>query len=948
MPKSVNIFEQLNPVTLFQRYPYDIPSAVCEFIDNSIANFERNEHLLTKIYSRPKLKINIIYDVSSHYPENHSLIIEDNALGMTADELGEGLIIQNQSLVKGNLNRYGVGMKSAIMWLGYACEIETSKLGLDQKCFAYMDITDLEKRKNNLTINERFEPIDKHYTVITVSKLNHTLNVKQLRELVKKIQVTYAYKIKQTSKIEIRVCKKEDLKYHSIPDKKEQPEIAEHCEDISPVTYKKRNIWINPENKTEYKWKIQDCVLDQRKVYDFNGFVAIDQKVEDGGVYLYIMERLIEVLPPNLVFGPYNPYRRIFAQLECRGDWIESQTKDKIIWKGDLREKFLNKLKWFLDQNRIFKIAYDLKDADREIDLNKLQRNLQRRLQVLDFDRYGIVVKFSLLPNDQVFSLIKEDERWILTLHITHPLLLQWITSATNKVNELIAIILMGFNSLIIEIQDHSVALVENSVQEMNNFLLQFLKKPKIISKPSLPLHPIGYSDPNLNGNQSLSEKPPTSSSDSETKTSSSTNNDDEIEKKDILIENTNSTQSDNHPNEVEPNETTVVDETNGFKNDPSLPPRDFFQQFIKEDDFDKDRKKEQLNEVAQTNANIINQILFTNNVGARVVNWIIGAQIVHYQIQCEDKVKKIINLENEFKNKLGEKKIYFHLVVPGTNYFGIDVPIPKNLRMSIFWNQVAHQLVLDENNLSFLIGQNVDGKLEQLSLNQSLPHLLIAGATGQGKSVTLLTVLTSLLFINTPQDLKLVLIDIKKVELSCFKNTPHLLKPVVTEVNQVARVLQEMITEIEYRYQLLEEQSLDNITNYNKKVTKDQKLPSIVIVIDEFADLILQQRTQIEEKIVRICQIGRAAGVHIILATQRPSVDVVSSLIKANVQGRISLTVADGYNSKVILDYVGAEKLLGKGDMLCTQPGQEPKRLQGLYIDKQEITELVNFWNNH
>lgn len=165
-----------------------------------------------------------------------------------------------------------------------------------------------------------------------------------------------------------------------------------------------------------------------------------------------------------------------------------------------------------------------------------------------------------------------------------------------------------------------------------------------------------------------------------------------------------------------------------------------------------------------------------------------------------------------------------------------------------------------------------------------------------------------------------------------------------ITETEEVPVALQAVITEIDRRFQLLQEKQVDIITKYNQLVASSDKLPYIVVVIDEFADLILRKRKEIEDTIVRISQIGRAAGVHIILTTQRPSVDVISSLIKSNIQGRVALTVTSGYNSKIILDYVGAEKLLGKGDMLCLQPGQEPQRFQGIFITKEEIVALVNF----
>ena len=244
MSERFSITSKINPIELFKRYSYDVGSAICEFIDNSIANFEKNEHILAKSSDQPKLQINIIYDVSSHFSQKHSLIIEDNALGMTVAKLKEGLIIQNPSLIEsgGNLNKYGVGMKSAIFWLGDSCEIETSQLNTEGKCFVYLNADTLTKEKGLVVIRQKFEANDKHYTVINVSNLQHTFDLKSLRDVVKKIQITYAHKLKQVSKIEIRVCKKKDLIYSDIPEKNEESRSFNSCQEIPPITHKKRNI----------------------------------------------------------------------------------------------------------------------------------------------------------------------------------------------------------------------------------------------------------------------------------------------------------------------------------------------------------------------------------------------------------------------------------------------------------------------------------------------------------------------------------------------------------------------------------------------------------------------------------------------------------------------------------------------------------------------------------
>lgn len=899
MPKKVDIFSKLNPLTLFERYSYDVPSAICEFIDNSIANFEKNERLLAKSSSQsanPKLKINIIYDTSSHYSDSHSLIIEDNSMGMTTDELAQGLIIQNAPSVQNNLNRYGVGMKSAIAWLGDACEIETSPLGSQNKSFVYLDIPKLGQTKEAVEIIEKFEKADRHYTVITVSKLKPILKLGQMRKIVEKIQLIYALKLKRIFKIEIRVCTKEDLAYYDVPEKNQDRKMFNSCEDIPPITHQDRNIWINSETKEPYKWKLQDSILDQEKVYDFSGYFAIDEKVADGGVYLYIAERLIEILPPNNVFGKGNPYRKVFAEIECRGDWIESQTKDKIIFKGDFEKKFLDYLQQFLKQKQILQTAASLKDEEKKIDLEKFKKELDKKLKILEFDPHGIELKISQDDSKKIFSLQRIDEHWELTFYINHPLILQWLQSPTKKANELLAIVFLAFNTVFVSLEE-SIVKIEQFVASVNTFLLKFLKKDK---------------KPDKTTPQTPTDKKPSQSESEENTLKSST-----------------------------PEKESFVQEVNA-----DLPPRDFFQTFIGDDSDQQPEKTLAVELIAKQQAQIIDKILFENKIEAKVRSWFIGAQIIHYQIYCPDKIKKITKIEDEFKHKLGERRIYFHEVTSRMSFLGVDVPLKTEFKTAVFWNKFIGQTNPTKDNLAFPAGQNVEGKIDQLSLNENTPHLLIAGSTGQGKSVALLSILASLLFNNTPQTLKLVLVDVKKVELSFFQDLPHLFCPIVTQAELAMTVFEKVLAEIERRLTLLRKELCNKSTEYNKKVSSKDKLPDIVVVIDEFADLILQKKNDdIEQSVIRICQIGRAAGVHMIIATQRPSVDVVSGLIKTNVQGRLALNVSNSHDSKTILDCSGAEKLLGKGDMLSSQPGQEPNRLQGLFISADEIDALVSFW---
>ncbi|MFW6306370.1 MAG: DNA translocase FtsK, partial [Bacillota bacterium] len=228
------------------------------------------------------------------------------------------------------------------------------------------------------------------------------------------------------------------------------------------------------------------------------------------------------------------------------------------------------------------------------------------------------------------------------------------------------------------------------------------------------------------------------------------------------------------------------------------------------------------------------------------------------------------------------------------------------------------------------------------------MPHLLVAGATGSGKSVCINTIITSILYKATPDEVKLLLVDPKKVELTSYKDLPHLFAPVVTDPKKAASVLKLVVTEMENRYDLFSGSGTRGITSYNKKVSDEDKLPYIVVIVDELSDLMMVSASDVEDNICRLAQMARAAGIHLVIATQRPSVDVITGLIKANIPSRISFAVSSQTDSRTILDMGGAEKLLGKGDMLIAPAGtQKPQRVQGAFIDNDEISRIVDFVRN-
>jgi S-DNA-T family DNA segregation ATPase FtsK/SpoIIIE len=310
-------------------------------------------------------------------------------------------------------------------------------------------------------------------------------------------------------------------------------------------------------------------------------------------------------------------------------------------------------------------------------------------------------------------------------------------------------------------------------------------------------------------------------------------------------------------------------------------------------------------------------------------------------------RVSKIASLADDLALALAAPRIRIQAPVPGHSYVGIEVP---NDEMTL----VALRDVLESDTyqhnktaLRFALGQDVAGHPITANL-EGMPHLLIAGTTGSGKSVCVNSILTSFLLNNTPEDLRLVLVDPKRVELTGYNGIPHLLAPVVVEMERVIGALQWMTREMDKRYHEFAKFGARNITDYNARMKTQggRKFPFLLIVIDELADLMMIAPDQTERTITRLAQLARATGIHMILATQRPSVDVVTGLIKANFPARIAFAVASGVDSRVILDQPGAERLLGRGDMLFQSPdAPAPARLQGVFVSDHEIQRLVEYW---
>jgi S-DNA-T family DNA segregation ATPase FtsK/SpoIIIE len=308
-------------------------------------------------------------------------------------------------------------------------------------------------------------------------------------------------------------------------------------------------------------------------------------------------------------------------------------------------------------------------------------------------------------------------------------------------------------------------------------------------------------------------------------------------------------------------------------------------------------------------------------------------------------KVQSILNREKDLALALKTPNLRIEAPVPGEALVGLEVPSPTPVQVSLrgLMDITDFRKIISRGGLPIALGEDTGGNPVVTDL-ASLPHLLIAGATGSGKSVCLNSIVASLLFTKPPDQLRMVMVDPKRVELTPFNGIPHLIAPVIVDVDEVNPMLRALMSEMLSRYKLMEDIGARNISAYNAK-TKEP-MPYLVLIVDELADLMMVGGFEIEQNLVRLAQLGRATGIHLILATQRPSVNVVTGLLKANVPARVAFAVASQVDSRVILDTVGAEKLLGRGDMLLlTNDSPKARRVQGALVFDEEIDRVVEFW---
>ena len=352
-----------------------------------------------------------------------------------------------------------------------------------------------------------------------------------------------------------------------------------------------------------------------------------------------------------------------------------------------------------------------------------------------------------------------------------------------------------------------------------------------------------------------------------------------------------------------------------------------------------------------------LEQTLQNFGVGVHVTNASCGPSVTRYELQPDQgvKVSRIVGLADDIKLNLAVADLRIEAPIPGKAAVGIEVPNNENTAVMLRDLLESNEFKKSESLLSFAAGKDIAGKVVVADIAK-MPHLLVAGATGSGKSVCINTLIMSLIYKADPEDVKLILVDPKVVELSVYNGIPHLMIPVVTDPKKAAGALNWAVAEMEKRYKLFAEYNVRDLKGFNAKVAKGEtgeeikkKLPQIVIIIDELADLMMVAPGEVEGAICRLAQLARAAGLHLILATQRPSVNVITGLIKANMPSRIAFSVSSGVDSRTIIDMNGAEKLLGKGDMLFYPSGYpKPVRVQGSFVSDKEVQDVVDFLISH
>ena len=404
-------------------------------------------------------------------------------------------------------------------------------------------------------------------------------------------------------------------------------------------------------------------------------------------------------------------------------------------------------------------------------------------------------------------------------------------------------------------------------------------------------------------------------------------------------------------PKKEIPESTPKIEEPSSDDNEVYIkPPLDLL-------DLNKNKSKANSTEIISQNTKTLERVFNDFGMNARVVEVHVGPAVTQYEMNLErgTKVNKVLSISREIALALAAKEVRIEAPIPGKNTIGVEVPnqniIPVSMREIM--DVICKNQKLNDSKLLAPLGRDIMGNVKYVEVNKT-PHMLVAGATGSGKSVCINNIILSILMRTTPEEVKMVLVDPKKVEFNVYDGIPHLLTPVVTDPKKASAALQKIVVMMDERYETFKNSGTKNIQTYNEYIDKELKknpncglrhMPFILVIIDELADLMLVAAKEVEDSIMRITQLARAAGIHLIVATQRPSTDVITGIVKSNIPTRISFAVSSSIDSRTILDMTGAEKLLGKGDMLYKpMDDNNPTRIQGSFVTDGEIARVVDF----
>ena len=425
---------------------------------------------------------------------------------------------------------------------------------------------------------------------------------------------------------------------------------------------------------------------------------------------------------------------------------------------------------------------------------------------------------------------------------------------------------------------------------------------------------------------------------------------------------------NDNSKSKVDDNKR-VIDRPQAKKEEAETPPISDTDKFIDHtnknyqlptiDILDKPKKQNADNQSGiETNIKKLEEVLQEFDIIGKVVAVTVGPACTQYEMALKPgtKLSRLTSLNKEISLALAKKDVRIEAPIPGKNTVGIEMAndTPTTVYIKEIMESIPNDEKTNSKKLLVALGKDIKGETKFCEINKT-PHLLVAGSTGSGKSVCINCILASILMRTKPDEVKLILVDPKKVELSMYNGVPHLLRPVVTDPKKASVALQLVVQEMEHRYDVFEQSGVKNIDTYNEKIEKDnkkrdeddqvKKMPYIVVIVDELADLMMVAGKEVEASIMRITQMARAAGIHLIIATQRPSTDVITGVVKANIPSRIAFAVASQIDSRTILDMMGAEKLLGRGDMLYLPQGENsPTRIQGAWICEEEIHRIIDY----